>query len=623
MADLPSGYSWQGGSFGTRWSEAPAPFYPAPVATPPPPVPPTTPPVPAAVAPLDPQQLAAVLYDKAIPLGYSTRSQWGGRIIEGPVFGTVDSERVVSFIAGYYIPVNFWDATRTVTELYFRGQLAWRLSGALMSGLNVGVATVSGAQTVRFATGTLAQTPDAWSVARYGAQAVAYVPLVTATFENMRIAQFGNIVPFTSVTVEDTAAGSPGDLVAWADAIEQLARHDGRTAEEFETVDVSGGINALILGSKIDFIEFLGGTRKHKPQWNIRTGEKLRLVEKGGFSLDLTLELAKLIDHGAQPIVVHTSDAFDKPREKICHYLDVDRDYEPSNVRVAEDIDPVVSTDALQSDSYDIPVASTADIVMTETSFAYYTSEVARQKSEFTGMAHYLGLEPGDCYKWTSAAGRTYYHRVNEIVRRADFTVDAKGEGFLNCAIEGAGVGGGLSISSLVGLLFPTWSTASNGDACIANFGASSFIGAVPSGYTAGFPAGPTSWNPSDLTQVALSGGDLTATSTGINCGVRAVSGKRSGRFYWEQTLAANANSATGMSLAGANLVSLGGNQAGTVVLVKNGSIHINGLNSGSGLGSRVSGDVIGIAVNLDAGLIWFRAAPSGDWNGDPTANPI
>jgi hypothetical protein len=173
--------------------------------------------------------------------------------------------------------------------------------------------------------------------------------------------------------------------------------------------------------------------RKHKPQWNVRTADKLYLVEKG-FSLDLTLDRTKLLDHGAQPITVHNTDAFDKPRERICHYIDVTRDYEPSNVRVAEDIDPVISSDSFETDNYDIPVASSADIVMNETSFAYYTNEVARQQSEFSGMAHYLGLEPGDLYKWTTAGGRTLYHRVNEIVRGADFTVDVKGEAFLNCA---------------------------------------------------------------------------------------------------------------------------------------------------------------------------------------------
>jgi hypothetical protein len=560
---------------GDHWGTS-APVYSTPssptTTTPAPQVPIATPPLPAAGAPLDPAQLAAVLYDKAIPLGYSTRAQWGGRIIEGPVFNTVGTERVVSFIAGYYIPVNFWDATRAVTELYFRGQLAWRSSGALLTGLNVGVPTAGGAQTVRFATGTLAQTPDAWSVARFGAQAVAYVPLVTATFENIRTAQFGNIVPFTSVTVEDTAVGFPGDLAPWADAVEALARHDGRGPEEFETVDVAGGINALILGSEIDFTAFLGGMRKHKPQWNVRTADKLYLVDKGSFSLDLTLDQARLVSHRAQPIVVHTSDAFDKPREKVCHYLDVDRDYEPSNVRVAEDIDPVVATDALQSDSYDIPVASSADVVMAETAFAYYTEEVARTKSEFSGTAHYLALEPGDCYKWTSAAGRQYFHRVNEIVRRADFTVDVKGEGFLTCAIE--------------------------------------------SGHN---------WNRLDVGgSVVLTNGSLTAESAAANSGVRWATGYTEGKRYWECRYDRfDYFNAVGVATASADLINVIGNfgiQA--ALLYGTGNAAANGVALGSILGLRHEGDVIGTALNIDDGLIFFRVAPSGNWNGNAGADP-
>jgi Putative phage tail protein len=571
---------------GDHWG-VPSPAYsPAsqPTATPPPQVPITVPATPTAPAPLDPGQLASALYDKEIPIGFSTRSQWGGRIIEGPVFDVIGSERVVSFIAGYYIPINFWDATRTVSELYFRGQLAWTLDGgALMSGLNVNrVTPADRAQTVRFATGTLAQTPDDWSISRYGAQAVAYVPLVTATFENIRTAQFGNIVPFTSVTVDDTAYGTPGDLVAWADAIEALARHDGREADEFETVDVSGGLNALILGSKTTFTDFLAAMRKHKPQWTIRTTEKLSLVEKGLFSLDLTLDQAKLVSHGAQPIIVHSSDAFEKPREKICHYLDIDRDYEPSNVRVAEDIDPVVATDSFDTDSYDIPVVSTADIVMTETAFAYYTGEVARQQSEFSGMAHYLALEPGDCYKWITAAGRTFYHRVNEIVRRADFTVDVKGEGFLTCAIE--------------------------------------------TDYD-GSPGG--TWNLADKSpSISLSNGDLTATASGGvgNRAVRSTTWRTITKVYFEvlyTKINGGSQIGCGLALATADLALYAGNAKDGIAVncLGGGAIWKDQASTGISLGTAVDGQRHCIAVDLSVMRFWARL-DSGNWNGSGTADP-
>jgi hypothetical protein len=552
-----------------------------PVVAPPPQVALGTPPLVAPPTPIDPAQLAAVLYDKTIPIGFSTRAQWGGRIIEGPVFGVVNNERVASFIAGYYIPINFWDTTRTVSELYFRGQLAWSLGdGALMSGLNVGVATSGGNATVRFNTGTLSQQPDAWSIARYGADlAIAYVPLVTATFENIRLAQFDNTVPFTSVTVDDDAYGTPGDLVAWADAIEALALYDGRGPDEFQTVDVSGGMNALILGNNITFTDFLAAMRKHKPQWNVRTADKLYLVEKGLFSLDLTLDQAKLVSHGAQPIVVHSSDAFDKPREKICHYLDVARDYEPSNVRVAEDIDPVIVTDSFNTDSYDIPVASMADIVMTETSFAYYTGEVARRQSEFSGMAYYLGLEPGDCYKWTTAGGRALYHRVNEIVRRADFTIDVKGEGFLSCAIDGDTEP-------------PT-------------------------------PGPYAGWDPATAANVVLSGGNLIATNTGTTSAdqgarVASGSGKTSGKFYYEVTFtlyAGGNNNGTGIGTTASTYADMGNLAITGNVVYRTGLLYANGATTGLVLGAIADGDIVGIAVDLDNRKSWFRIAPSGDWN--------
>lgn len=541
-----------------------------PVVAPPPQVAPGTPPLVAPPTPIDPAQLAAVLYDKTIPIGFSTRAQWGGRIIEGPVFGVVNNERVASFIAGYYIPINFWDTTRAVSELYFRGQLAWSLgAGALMSGLNVGVATSGGNATVRFNAGTLSQQPDAWSIARYGVDlAIAYVPLVTATFENIRLAQFDNTVPFTSVTVDDAAYGTPGDLVAWADAIEALALYDGRGPDEFETVDVTGGLSALILGNNITFTDLLAAMRKHKPQWNVRTADKLYLVEKGLFSLDLALDQAKLVGHGAQPIVLHSSDAFDKPREKICHYLDVARDYEPSNVRVAEDIDPVIVTDSFNTDSYDIPVASIADIVMTETSFAYYTGEVARRQSEFSGMAYYLGLEPGDCYKWTTASGRALYHRVNEIVRRADFTVDAKGEGFLSCAIEGEEAGG-------------------------------------------------RGFDPDTTVNASLSDSNRTATHVGVaaNSGARVLLTHNTGKYYFEIKVVAHETAdMIGLIAASANYGEL------IAIVALNGNLNVNNTYYGN-LGGFVDADFAGIAVDFDADVVWFRKN-AGSWNDSGTANP-
>src|SRR4029077_824676 len=53
-----------------------------------------------------------------------------------------------------------------------------------------------------------------------------------------------------------------------------------------------------------------------------------------------------------------------------------------------------------------------------------------------------------------------------------------------------------------------------------------------------------------------------------------------------------------------------------------NGAIWVNNANTGSAIGVISSGNVIGVALDMTGLLIWFRIAPSGNWNGSGTANP-
>lgn len=134
-------------------------------------------------------------------------------------------------------------------------------------------------------------------------------------------------------------------------------------------------------------------------------------------------------------------------------------------------------------------------------------------------------------------------------------------------------------------------------------------------------------WNPSDLAQITLSGGNLSAQSTGTSAGVRHFTGHSSGKYYWEATTINWGGTSTEIGLATSSAALAGGGVAGQAVVTRslggfNGSIYINGSNSGSQLGGPPSNAVIGIAVDLTAGLIWFRIAPAGNWNGSGTANP-
>ena len=130
-------------------------------------------------------------------------------------------------------------------------------------------------------------------------------------------------------------------------------------------------------------------------------------------------------------------------------------------------------------------------------------------------------------------------------------------------------------------------------------------------------------WNPADLSGVTLSGSNLIATSTAGVSGIRGNSSRSSGKSYWEYTYTTiNTNGlAVGVGTSSFNLT--GGTTTNAAVVIRlNGPIQINNSASGSQIGTINPGNVIGVAVDFTAHLIWFRIAPSGNWNGSGTANP-
>lgn len=76
-------------------------------------------------------------------------------------------------------------------------------------------------------------------------------------------------------------------------------------------------------------------------------------------------------------------------------------------------------------------------------------------------------------------------------------------------ANPGTGVGG-VTLTSLGGgslAAFPWFSSGNNGDKATANFGDSAFVGAVPSGFTAGFPTVPPATSARTQTAVSINTG--------------------------------------------------------------------------------------------------------------------
>jgi hypothetical protein len=119
---------------------------------------------------------------------------------------------------------------------------------------------------------------------------------------------------------------------------------------------------------------------------------------------------------------------------------------------------------------------------------------------------------------------------------------------------------------------------------------------------------------------VTLSNANLTATLSGFS-GVRATDKQTAGKFYFEVTATTwiGLQPIIGIANFFATLGNVGGTPTNACGVIASGAIWL-GASAAPGnptLGGRANGDIIGIAVDLDNKLIWFRVAPSGNWNGN------
>jgi len=106
---------------------------------------------------------------------------------------------------------------------------------------------------------------------------------------------------------------------------------------------------------------------------------------------------------------------------------------------------------------------------------------------------------------------------------------------------------------------------------------------------------------------VALSGGDLTVTWSQVAGwqNVRTTSAKAGGRFYIELNIGGSAPD-VGLWRVGDYL--------------PNGS-SVNGATGGVGV--NLGGATCQVAVDLERWLLWRRTSPAGNWNDNPSADPV
>lgn len=114
-----------------------------------------------------------------------------------------------------------------------------------------------------------------------------------------------------------------------------------------------------------------------------------------------------------------------------------------------------------------------------------------------------------------------------------------------------------------------------------------------------------TTWNPSDKgSHVALSGGNLIATITASSDVVRCTVSKASGKWYWEVTVGTNLYLDIGVATSGASLTGTLGADAFGWSWRYFGEIWHNSVRVGAN--TFTTGDVIGVALDVDSGSLTF-----------------
>lgn len=121
-------------------------------------------------------------------------------------------------------------------------------------------------------------------------------------------------------------------------------------------------------------------------------------------------------------------------------------------------------------------------------------------------------------------------------------------------------------------------------------------------------------------TATVLSNGNLTAAGSGASVGgVRANGGEITGSFFNEFTIVSATSLGVALVNSSEDLNNFIGGDTNGIVYGNAGSVQLNF--SGPTISPYTVGDVVGMAVNLIAQLIWFRVN-GGNWNNNGSADP-
>ncbi|MDN7611269.1 SPRY domain protein [Burkholderia cepacia] len=141
--------------------------------------------------------------------------------------------------------------------------------------------------------------------------------------------------------------------------------------------------------------------------------------------------------------------------------------------------------------------------------------------------------------------------------------------------------------------------------------------------------ASPSTFNPGyKAPSITLQDGNLTAVFGGsTQAVVLATNGYASGKHYFEIVFSAGSssgNASVGIAPGNEPLdrqVGYDDTTGAVAVFQSSGTIYKGGTNVGSVAGFSTANNTVGIAVDADQKLVWFRSS-NGNWNGSASANP-
>lgn len=133
-----------------------------------------------------------------------------------------------------------------------------------------------------------------------------------------------------------------------------------------------------------------------------------------------------------------------------------------------------------------------------------------------------------------------------------------------------------------------------------------------------------TSWNPADKTTgLTLTNSNLTCTVSTLMSpnGVRSLDWIAGAKIYFECTWG-TISSTEGIGIATPSAVLTSASWAQTSFVTNAGALYVNGATTGQNIGAFSSGNVVCIAADLTASLIWFRRGAAGPWNNNASYDP-